>query len=118
MHGTTEQELADWWEERAQVEIGATVPKSVEYGAYDLELAGRVLADMIGWDEDVTPRTEALHVELGVYFYLLGKVGRLTSAFRDSRLPSDDTWFDAGVYARMAQRARSHGGWPGKDKNE
>ena len=26
---------------------------------------------------------------------------------------SDDTLGDIGVYVRMAQRVRSHGGWPG-----
>jgi len=108
-----EEELTRWWEETARAEIKNTVPKSVEYGAYDLQLIGTVLADMIGWDETKTARTESVHVELGCFFYALGKIARMQSAYRRSELPSDDTPFDAGVYLRMAQRARSHGGWPG-----
>ena len=51
--------------------------------------------------------------ELGVFFYLIGKVARWQSAIERGERPSDDTLFDVGVYVRMAQRIRSHGGWPG-----
>ena len=106
-------ELAAWWWVEAQKEIDATVPKATEYGSYDMQLIGRVLADMMEWDAAKTERSEGVHVELGAFFYLLGKVARAASAYTRSELPSDDTYFDAGVYGRMIARARQKGGWPG-----
>lgn len=113
-----EKELTEWWLEKAKAEIVGTVPKSVEYGSYDMQLIGSVLADLIKWDTSKTERTEAVHVELGAFFYLLGKVGRMASALTRSELPSDDTYFDASVYSRMVQRAREAGGWPGVAKED
>lgn len=106
-----EQELTDWWLTRAAAEIEQTVPKAIEYGADDLVDIGREMAQTMGLDVSLTLDED--FAELGVYFYLIGKLGRWKSAIRRGEKPSDDTLFDIGVYVRMAQRIRSHGGWPG-----
>lgn len=100
-------ELAQWWQDQATAEINKTVPKTQEYGATDLIEIGRTMATNMGRevsDEEAT--------ELGIYFYLVGKLARWTDAVRRQDRPSDDTLFDLGVYVRMVQRVREVGGWP------
>lgn len=99
-------DLERWWLERAQDEIERTIPKAIEYSSTDLEDIGRALLP----DTDLPGH---LYTEAGVAFYALGKVSRVLGALKEGREPNEDSWFDLGVYARMAQRARSHGGWPG-----
>lgn len=106
-------ELRTWWLELAGAEAERVVPKAVEYGATDLRDIGRDLAAISGrkvTDEEAT--------ELGIYFYLRGKLSRWTDAVIRGDRPSDDTLHDLGVYVRMAQRTRSHGGWPGIKNKE
>lgn len=110
---TRRLELSEWWRHAANDEIERTVPKSVEYGATDLIDIGRDLARCAG--RQVADEEAA---ELGVYFYLRGKLARWTDAVVRGERPSDDTLFDIGVYVRMAQRIRAAGGWPGKGKSE
>lgn len=103
--------LDEWWMKLASDEIQRTVPKAIEYGAHDLVEIGRTLARCMGRqasDEEMA--------ELGIYFYLVGKVARWTDAVTRGDRPSDDTLFDIGVYIRMAQRVRMAGGWPGTEK--
>ncbi len=106
-----EIELRDWWLGLAQTEVDRTVPKAVEYGSTDLTDIGYDLARTMG--REVTDEEAA---ELGVFFYLRGKVARWVSAVMDGRRVSDDTLFDIGVYVRMAQRIRHAGGWPDSTK--
>lgn len=104
--------LEDWWTEVTQREIQGVVPKAIEYSATDLEDIGRQLASFAGW----TPEQMAsgsLLTELGIAFYVVGKVGRVMGALREGRAPSDDTWHDIAVYTKMAQRVRDVGAWPG-----
>lgn len=103
-----EDELRGWWLDKAHAEIEATVPKAVEYGATDLIDIGTMLARTMR--RSVTEEEAA---ELGVFFYLIGKIGRWQSAIERGERPSDDTLLDIGVYVRMAQRIRDAGGWPG-----
>lgn len=103
--------LEKWWWDQATTEINKTVPKAIEYGSTDLVEIGRTMAVNMGRevsDEEAT--------ELGIYFYLVGKLARWTDAVRRRVRPSDDTLFDLGVYVRMAQRNRSAGGWPGVEE--
>src|SRR5690606_1434214 len=101
-------DLEKWWFEQAQIEVEATVLKSLEYGGGDLDLIGYELARMQG--REIT-REEAF--EPGILFYLRGKVGRWMAAVLDGRRVSDDTIFDIGIYTRMVQRVRQAGSWPG-----
>jgi hypothetical protein len=102
------QELVTWWTDLAVFEADRTVPKAIEYGADDLIEIGHALAAVSG--KDLEPDEAA---EWGIYFYMIGKIGRWTAAVRDGRRPSDDTIFDIKVYATMVQRIRAAGGWPG-----
>lgn len=108
-----EQTLRQWWFERAADEIERTVPKAIEYGSDDLIEIGRQMAEAM--DFAVMPSNAGL-AELGVYFYMVGKMARWTSAIRRGDQVSDDTLFDIGVYVRMAQRIRHTGGWPGTEQ--
>lgn len=103
-----EQELIDWWMDTASSEVELTVPKAIEYGSTDLIdiglMLGRTMKRAISEEEAA---------ELGVFFYLIGKIARWQSAIQRGERPSDDTLLDIGVYVRMAQRIRHSGGWPG-----
>lgn len=103
-------ELADWWRQTAENEIEQTVDKAVEYGATDLIDIGRTLGRVAGRELD-----DPTAAEWGVFFYLEGKLSRWRSAIERGDLPSFDCLLDIGVYARMAQRIRQCGSWPGVD---
>lgn len=101
------QALADWWEAETKAELESVIPKAIEYGSADLKVIGYALSQMIGEPKGVTPD------ELGIAFYVLGKVARLVGGYADGRKPSDDTWHDIAIYTKMAQFARKHDGWGG-----
>ncbi|CAB4177881.1 hypothetical protein UFOVP1462_7 [uncultured Caudovirales phage] len=103
----TTQDLANWWLEETKSELKSVIPKAVEYGSSDLKVIGFALEQMSGKPAQVT------HDELGIAFYVLGKVARLIGGYADGRAPSDDTWHDIAIYTKMAQYARENGGWGG-----
>lgn len=94
--------LEQWWEETARADWAGFVPKYTEYGSNDLAVIGRTLAGMIGWHDATTAELE----ELGCFFYLLGKVARMSEAYQRHELPSDDTLHDSTVYTMMMRKAR------------
>ncbi|WP_461372016.1 succino-amino-deoxyadenylate synthase PurZ, partial [Candidatus Darwinibacter acetoxidans] len=100
--------LRNWWMQQAAEEADSLIPKSVEYGAHDLEEMGRAVSWISKRD-----MTKAEQAEFGIYWYALGKMARWGSAIEQGRQVSDDTLLDLGIYARMAQRVREAGGWPG-----
>ena len=104
-------ELERWWCEKAKDEVEATVVKAIEYSATDLFDMGRDLLETMG--RDLGSYSAGEIAELGVYVYLLGKVSRWKGAIKDGRRVSDDTVADIAVYARMVQRIRDAGSWPG-----
>ena len=107
-------ELERWWLAMANEEIERTVPKAIEYGSTDLDEIGRqMLAAGLHEGNHETPTDE-----LGIYFYMVGKMARWTDAIRTGRRVSDDTLFDLGIYVRMVQRVRAAGGWPGINNEE
>lgn len=110
---TPEQQLRDWWITQAGIETDRTVPKAIEYGSGDLIEIGRQMASILYANGGKLGYTDEEYAEMGVYFYLVGKVARWTSALAANKRVSDDTLFDIGVYVRMAQRIREAGGWPG-----
>lgn len=105
-------ELASWWAMQASDEVDMVVAKAVEYGgdgaAIDLIQIGQDMAAVMGQ----SPVTDEEATELGIYFYLRGKMARWTAALVEGRRVSSDTILDMGVYTRMAQRNRQVGGWP------
>jgi hypothetical protein len=95
-------DLAKWWLDKAEEEIAATIPKMREYSSSDLQVMGTAL------DSEDTQRG----MEAAIAFYVLGKIARAVGALQEGRAPSDDTWFDISVYAKMAMRVRERGRWP------
>jgi hypothetical protein len=108
------QQLTDWWRAQAEAEIERTVPKAVEYGAADLEVMGSAMLHLVPREK----RSRQLGLEMALAFYSLGKCARLFGAFERGELPSEDTWFDLGVYCRMAERVRQHGEWLPTEKGK
>lgn len=112
---TTEEEVAGWWHDTTKDDIKATLPKLAEYGASDLAIMGSALVRLLpaevraGMDDYTLERTG---VEMAIANYLLGKVGRMFSAWEQGNEPSADTIKDARIYAIMLTRAREFGGWP------
>lgn len=120
-----ESPLAQWWRELAEDEIAMVVAKANEYGATDLRDLGYQILDMAGkrpsldgYDTEYTSdlptqdQLDAQATEIGIAFYTAGKLARIIAAVKEGRRPSYDSWHDVGVYARMAQRVHTHGGWP------
>jgi hypothetical protein len=101
-------DLQNWWHRVSMEELDTLLPKAKRYGALDLDAIGFVLCAMIGKHD----ATKAYRQEIACHFYLLGKVGRMASAFQAGELPSEDTLMDAAIYARMMMRIRQHGAWP------
>lgn len=103
-------EMETWWHDLASSDLKLLIPKAREYSNYDLQIIGQVMADVIGWKGAKNP---TVYQELGCFWYLLGKVGRMAGAYRNGELPSDDSILDARIYAIMVARIRDCGSWPG-----
>jgi len=99
------ENLEDWWMRTAKGDIEKMLPKVAEYTASDLVLMGQFLAEWTGLDPKAGP-------EAACCFYLLGKVARSVAAYKEGRLPSDDTLHDIVIYGTMMRRIRECGGWP------
>lgn len=99
--------LEAWWIDHAWDEAHHTVEKMVRYGSRDLVVLGNTIRQMS--DRPTLPALQAM--ELGCLIYLQGKIGRAVENIRQGREIDPDTWFDAAVYAKMAQAARA-GAWP------
>lgn len=104
-------ELQQWWMDQAHDEIYPLTAKIVEYGgqgrAIDLIEIGRNLGRL-----QKREINDAEATELGIYFYLLGKMGRWTAAVQNGTPVSDDTLHDIAIYTKMVQRTRQVGAWP------
>ncbi len=97
-----------WWLADAREVAEATMPKAVEYGSIELVEAGRTLARLMG-RPNVSDQ-EAMEVQ--IYQYVMGKMGRWTAAMSRGERVSDDTVFDILVYATMVRKIRQTGEWP------
>lgn len=93
--------IAEWWADKAAAEAKAYAAKAAEYGHADLDIMGQTLQILLG-DKGVGLDPQ----ELGIAFYLLGKVSRMFGAYAQGKLPSDDTLHDTLVYTTMMQRRR------------
>ena len=97
-------DVVAWWGQTADQDCDAFAPKFKEYGSEDLMEIGRTMASIAGievTDEEAT--------EIGIYFYLVGKVARWTEALKSRTRPSDDTLLDISTYAMMARMNRAGG---------
>ena len=107
-----ETELGRWWVQTARQEVEAVIPKALEYGSTDLAEIGRQLQEVMNPDLAIW-LDQGQVLELGIYFYVVGKMARWTDAVRRGESVSDDTIHDIAIYCRMVQRVRAAGGWPG-----
>lgn len=103
--------LNQWWMKTAKEHYDAVGPKADEYGGkgvardlVDIGLRVARLQSRYVTDEEA--------VELGIQFYLAGKVARWDAAILDGRRVSDDTLLDIVIYGMMALRNRAVNGWP------
>lgn len=105
-------ELVEWWMDIAHKEAQDAQTKSDEYGgrgkAVDLIELGHQLAMNMGIED----LFDSEKIELGIYFYVQGKIARWSAAIREGRRVSDDTLKDLSTYVRMVQRTRAVGNWP------
>lgn len=99
-------ELEHWMRIHLEEQLPELLRKSVAYGSDDLELIGRALAMLLPEERQDDVRPEVL----GITFYLLGKVARVFSQLRSGSDPMD-SFLDAEIYARMAQRYLAEGKW-------
>lgn len=114
--------IVDWWVRVSSADAQAAAAKSTEYGgagaAIDLVWLGQQLVEMgqataegtSDWTAREVPTQHA--TELGIFFYLLGKIARWKAAILEGRPVSDDTIKDIHTYAMMARYNREHGSWP------
>lgn len=99
------EDLRDWWNKTAEADFDAMAPKIGEYTSSDLVLMGQFMEHWLGLPD-------GSGAEAATLWYALGKVARAVAAYREGRLPSDDTLHDLSVYAMMARRIRETGRWP------
>jgi hypothetical protein len=99
------EDLRQWWMNTAADDFAEMEPKIGEYTASDLILMGQFMEHWLG----LPPGSGA---EAATLWYALGKVARAVAAYREGRLPSEDTLHDLSVYAMMARRIRQTGRWP------
>jgi len=97
-----------WWLDLVSEHAPTIQAKAEEYGTNSLVEVGRLYARARGRDQ-IEP---AEAIELGCAVYAYGKIQRVIDACLKDRLPSEDTWRDAMVYAAMALYTREHGRWP------
>lgn len=105
----SDQDIVDplqrWWMDTAQEDFLEMAPKVGEYTSSDLVLMGQFMEHWLG----LPPGTGA---EAACLWYALGKVARAVAAYKEGKLPSEDTLHDLTVYSMMARRIRQAGGWP------
>jgi hypothetical protein len=106
------ENLRVWWMAKAEAEWEAIEPKVWEYSAVDLQIMGEAAMGRVRAVDRDEYRRAGYGQQSAIAFYALGKVARITGALEEGRLPSEDSWFDLSVYAKMAQRVGEVGGWP------
>ena len=101
-------ELRTWWTGLAREDAELVTKKYQEYGNTALLEVGQQLADVMGRSDC----TKAEAQELGIWFFMVGKMARWKTAILKGDRVSEDTLDDLAVYATMARRVHEVGGWP------
>ena len=108
--GFTEAErLRRWWMETASGDFALIQDRVADYASYDLDILGRVTLEMV----DLPADNPGIRAEVACLWFAQAKIARALSAYKEGRVPSDDTLLDLTTYSMMARRARAAGGWPG-----
>ena len=101
------EELMNWWTEVGYQDAQLVTQKYLEYGNTALLEVGQQLMDLLGWEG-----TKGDAQELGIWFFMVGKMARWKTSLKQRKSVSKDTLDDLAVYATMARRVREKGGWP------
>ena len=104
---TLMNELRLWWTGKGRKDAELVVSKYKEYGNTALVEVGQQLASITGRE---VSKAEAQ--ELGIWFFMIGKMARWKTAILKGERVSEDTLDDLAVYAFMARRVHEAGGWP------
>lgn len=107
----TKLNAGEWWATTAQRDAEAFVPKFEEYGSQDLQDIGRRMESLVAGRAGRKPRklSDEEATELGIYFYLEGKLARMHEAIKRGDRASDDTLLDLTTYTMMARMNRAGG---------
>lgn len=103
-------EVRVWWAETAFADGLLVVEKYQEYGNTALLEVGHQVAAVAG-----RKVTDGEAQELGIWFFMVGKMARWKTAILKGERASKDTLDDLAVYATMARRVHEAGSWPGLD---
>lgn len=95
------RQFMEWWQLTSNRDLNAMLPKRVSYGAADLRIIGRAMAELVGKPE----MSDEEAVELGIAFYAVGKCARIISGFTTGG-DRTDSWHDLTVYSLMARSVR------------
>jgi len=108
-----EDEFTRWWRTTSEGDLRHSLTKRAEYGSRDLVRLGEALFEFAGVtrEDDDESEWEQVCAELGILFYLEGKLARALEAYRQGNLPSTDTYDDLRVYSWMLGRVRETGSW-------
>lgn len=99
------QRVKDWWMKQAEEHADMVTPKMAEYGSRDLVEIGREFSALAG-EENLSD--EAAY-EVGVLFYVRGKVARWSAAVGRGDQVSKDTLDDIVCYTMMVLHNRQEG---------
>lgn len=99
------QRVKDWWMGQAEEHADMVTPKMAEYGSRDLVEIGREFSALAG-EENLSD--EAAY-EVGVLFYVRGKVARWSAAVGRGDQVSKDTLDDIVAYSMMVLHNRQEG---------
>lgn len=102
-------EMIRWWVESDEENRQMAFYKRGIYGSADMVIMGaamRVLAEGEPWTPD-----EKQAEQMAIGFYVLGKISRAFGAWAQGKDPSEDSWVDIEVYARMARAVEEFGKW-------
>lgn len=100
-----------WWVAKGHEDAALVTEKYKEYGNTALLEVGRQVADVMG-----RKVTDGEAQELGIWFFMVGKMARWKTAILKGERVSKDTLDDLAVYSTMARRVHEKGGWPGLDQ--
>lgn len=90
------------------------VAKSLDYGSADLDVMAAGVGAVIEAPPGMPDHERRIYlIEAAIAFHMLSKVGRLFSAYKGGKIPSNDTWDDLTCYAAMAAKVRTTGFWIG-----
>ena len=99
------QRVKNWWMGQAEEHADMVTPKMAEYGSRDLVEIGREFSALAG-EENLSD--EAAY-EVGVMFYVRGKVARWSAAVGRGDQVSKDTLDDIVAYSMMVLHNRQEG---------